>query len=833
VLKRALEIWWEFKNIIGKGILVALLARVIFAFYMIAPSINYLRQLLVQNTGQQQRLAFALLLFFILFVVYILIIFLISRLMFSIYCTVYGVESKFSVIEPIALAPDGGSIRFSFNFYKLYFLLGLPVYVFSYLFFIFPLLRPQAQGLLTAEFSRYFIIDTASTIFNFLVVNFFFVLIFLSTPYAARGKSVVESVRTALISFNNRMGIVFLVWVSLLFVEAVTWFIFSLALAPSSFASVVFTIKQPGFAADLISAAYSLLITIPKGILWSFIITCWFLVALFLSDRKVLIVSHDYNVTPKKMGEFKIPLKRVSIIIAFVLAAELVFGFLGGAGLTFFENNRLKKVSAEQLSTAEIERIKDEPLLLDRGLVSEDELNRYLVEVEINTSNMSIEMNETLIYKNNEGTALSEIYFNVFAAAYDGYETAPIISTEDVKLSAGEINFIPGKTKITDVRVDGGAVDFNLEGTHLKIILREPVQPGERMNIKIGLREVLPKNSERYGYFDNVISLGNWIPLLAVYEDGGWKLDRVVPIGDPFYSESANFEVSIRLPADQVVAATGLLQSVKYDKEDTNKELVFRADGVRDFAVMISKDYNVLNTEAGKTEIYSYYLPDKLAAGENARNIALRAINFFSSEFGEYPFPEFEVVENLNSFGGMEYPCLVQIGYLTPAFPQMIAYFLPDALTKVDEYVIVHETSHQWWYNIVGNDQIREPWLDEALAEYSTFLYFRHFYGEEKAVEITNYFNQSVNGMGIQSQIMSGSIYDYRDFDNYSRDIYTEGSQVLLLLEEEMGQKELREALQEYYSTYMFKVARISDFISICKKHSEKDLSQFFRKYYK
>ena len=834
VLKRALEIWWEFKKIIGKGILIAFLAGVIPAFYMIAPSIGYLKQFLVQSTDQQQRLVLALLLFFSLFIAYVLIIFIVSRLMFSIYRTVYESESIFGVIKPIALTPDGGgSIRFSSSFFKLYFLLGLPVYVFSYLFFIFSLLRPQVQGILITEFSRYFLIDAGSTVFNFLIINFFFVLMFLATPYAARGKSIVESIRTALISFNNRMGLVLLTWVSLVFVEIVTWFIFSLALAPSSFASVVFAIKQPGFAADLISAGYTLLMTIPKGILWSFIITCWFLISLFLSDKKVLKVSHDYNVAPKKLGAFKLPLKRVSIIIAIVLAAELILGSLGVAGLTVFETNRLQKISAEQLSIAEIEKVKDEPLLLDKGLISGIELNRYLVKAEVNTSNMSIEMDETLIFINNENVALSELYFNVYAAAYDDYETAPIISTENMNVRTGESGFIPGRTEVTDVRVDGSTVDFNLEGTHLKIMLRESVQPEERLNIQIRLTEVLPKNPERYGYFNEVISLGNWIPLLAVYEDGGWKLDRVVPIGDPFYSESANFEVSIRLPADQVVAATGLLRSVKYDDKNKDKELVFRADGVRDFAVMISRNYNVLSAEAGRTEIYSYYLPDSFAAGENARNIASRAIDFFNSEFGEYPFPEFEVVENLNSFGGMEYPCLVQIGYLTMTFPQTIAYFLPDTMTKVDEYIIVHETSHQWWYSTVGNDQIREPWLDEALAEYSTYLYFRRFYGEEKAVEITNYFNQSVNGTDVQSPVMSGSIYDYRDFNIYSRDIYVEGSQVLLLLEKEMGQKELKGALQEYYSTYMFKVAGIDDFISLCQKHSEKDLSQFFRKYYK
>lgn len=835
MLKRALEIWWEFKKIIGKGILIALMARVIFAFYMIASSISYVQQFLVQDTDQQQRLAFALLLFFVLLIVYVLIIFPVSRLMFSIYRTVYESEFASGAMKSIAPVPEGNSsIRFSFSFFKLYFLLGLPVYVFSYVFFIFPLLRPQAQGILTPEFSRYFLIDAASTIFNFFMVNFFFVLMFLSTPYAARGKNVIESIRSALMSFSNRMGLVFFAWVSLLFVEAVTWFVFSLALAPLSFASLVFTVKEPGFTADLISAGYSLLITVPKSILWSFIITCWFLVALFLSDKKVLKIAPDYSVAPKKLGAFKLPIKRISLIIAIVLSVELVLGFSGVAGLTVFETNRLQKISAEQLSIIEIEETKDEPALLNEGLISGIDLNKYVIKAKVNTKNMSFELDETLKFENNEDDALDELYFNVFAAAYDDYSTAPIISVEGVKPVGEEGSFIPGETEITSVKVDGEDVNYDLEGTHLKIMLEKPVQPGEELNIQVRLREVLPKNADRYGYFDEVISLGNWIPLLAVYEGGEWRLDDVVPIGDPFYSESANFEVSISLPADQVVAATGLLRSVRYDdKDQNNKELVFQADGVRDFAVMISKNYSVLNAEVGETEVYSYYLTDNLAAGNKARSVASKAISFFSSEFGQYPFPEFEVVENLNNFGGMEYPNLVQIEYLTQTFPETIAYFLPDALTKVDEYIIVHETAHQWWYSTVGNDQVREPWLDEALAEYSTYLYFRHFYGEEKAQEITSYFNQYTNGVDIQSPVMSNSIYDYKDFDRYSEDIYIEGSQVLLLLEDEMGQQELKEALQEYYSTYMFRIARIDDFISICQKHSEKDLSQFFKKYYK
>jgi len=834
VLKRALEIWWGFKKIIGKGILVALLVRVIFAFYMVLPSIGYFRQFFVQGSNHQQRIAFALILFFILFVVYILLILPISRLMFSIYRTVHESESASGVIKSIVPVNEGGSpIRFSFDFFKLYFLLGLPVYIFSYLFFIFPLLRLQVQGILTPEFSKYLIIDTASTAFNFFLVNFFFVLMFLSTPYAARGKSLSVSIRSALRSFNNKMGFVLLTWVLLLLVEAITWFIFSLALAPTSFASLVITIKQPGFTTDLVSAAYSLLITIPKGILWSFIITCWFLVALFLSDRKALKISPDYNVAPKKLGAFKIPLKRVSFIIAAVLAVELVLSFLSVGVITYYENKRLQNLSAEQLSVAEIEEVKEEPALLGSGLISDNNLNRYTVKADINTNNMSIVLDEMLRFKNNENVVLNEIYFNVYAAAYDNYDTAPILSNESVNTGDEGSGFIPGKTEVTGVKVDGKSVDYKMDGTHLKVILDEPVQLKEELNIQIKLNEVLPKSADRYGYLNEIISLGNWLPLLAVYEDGEWRVDNVVPIGDPFYSESADFEVSINLPSDQVVATTGLLRSVKYSEDQGSKEMVFQANEVRDFTVMISKNYHVLSSRVGETNVFSYYLPENLDAGDMARNVASKAISFFNSQFGTYPFPEFEVVENLNSFGGMEYPNLVQIGYMNQIFPQVIAFILPDTLTKVDEYIIVHETAHQWWYSTVGNDQVREPWLDEAFAEYSTYLYFRNYYGEEKAKEITDYFNQDMNGVDVQSPVMSKGIYDYGNFDKYSRDIYVEGSRVLLLLEKEMGKDELVKALQEYYSTYMFKVAKIDDFIAICQKYSEKDLSQFFKKYYK
>ena len=79
--------------------------------------------------------------------------------------------------------------------------------------------------------------------------------------------------------------------------------------------------------------------------------------------------------------------------------------------------------------------------------------------------------------------------------------------------------------------------------------------------------------------------------------------------------------------------------------------------------------------------------------------------------FGDYPYSIYNVVQADFCYGGMEYPNLSIIS---------------NSIENYDEYlnIIVHETAHQWWYNIVGNDEFNEPWLDEALTEFSTVLFY-------------------------------------------------------------------------------------------------------------
>ncbi len=100
------------------------------------------------------------------------------------------------------------------------------------------------------------------------------------------------------------------------------------------------------------------------------------------------------------------------------------------------------------------------------------------------------------------------------------------------------------------------------------------------------------------------------------------------------------------------------------------------------------------------------------------------ALTLYSRLFGPYPYQELDVVETPARAGGIEYPTLVVISdRLYTGHPRL-------------EWVVAHEVAHQWWYGMVGSDQVDEPWLDEALTQYTTLLYHEFLYGPDTAAGI-------------------------------------------------------------------------------------------------
>ena len=115
---------------------------------------------------------------------------------------------------------------------------------------------------------------------------------------------------------------------------------------------------------------------------------------------------------------------------------------------------------------------------------------------------------------------------------------------------------------------------------------------------------------------------------------------------------------------------------------------------------------------------------------EVALETAVRALESFGERFGTYPYTEFDVASTPMQALGIEYPGMTGIT-LSVYDPDAEVAGLPSRV--LIESVVAHEVAHQWFYNTVGNDQVDEPWLDEALAQYLTWLYYIDAYGRSAA----------------------------------------------------------------------------------------------------
>ncbi|MGL4912847.1 MAG: M1 family aminopeptidase, partial [Romboutsia sp.] len=214
--------------------------------------------------------------------------------------------------------------------------------------------------------------------------------------------------------------------------------------------------------------------------------------------------------------------------------------------------------------------------------------------------------------------------------------------------------------------------------------------------------------------------------------------------------------------------------------------------------------------------ISTYNLNEKMS--KEATDIAKSSIDIFSNLFGDYPYNYYSVVASDFFIGGMEYPMLVMID----------KNFYNEENKFLLEYVIAHETAHQWWYSVIGNNEIEEPWLDEALTEYSTILYFENKYGKEMADKLLK--TMEIQTKNYRCSDIFKATTDYKDSTDYSLSVYTKGAVIFNEIRNQAGDKVFFDTLQEYYNKYQFKNVNGSQFIELWKSKGV-DIEKIIKEY--
>lgn len=444
-------------------------------------------------------------------------------------------------------------------------------------------------------------------------------------------------------------------------------------------------------------------------------------------------------------------------------------------------------------------------------------INKYVLDIEFDPDEKTYIGKQITTYVNNTGKELDTIYFHTYPNAFNRKETAPFLG-EDLD-GAYPSGFEPGYIKISKLKISGDDGKFSLQGVGnviLKISLKKPLLPGEKIKIYMEYIGKLPPAVERFGYGENIYNFGNWYPILCIYNEKGWHLDPYYALGDPFFSDISNYEVTITTPKDIVIASSGniLSEKIKQDKK------VWKIEGklIRDFAWVASNDFVVGERDVDGTLVKSYVPKDKEDMLDYSLDVTEKAIKVFNENFGKYPYGQYSVV-GTNFPGGMEYPGLVYIGddYYT------------DSNRYGLEIVIAHETAHQWWYGVVGNNQVQEPWLDESFATYSEVIYIEEVYGYNYGLRYYNdgtstYYN-TMKSLYDLDDIVVKPLDKFKDWNDYGPLVYSRGSMLLNSIKEDYGKDVLYDILKEYYNRYRFKISNTEKFIKVCEDITGEDFA--------
>ncbi|MBR7091520.1 MAG: hypothetical protein IKC79_03630, partial [Clostridia bacterium] len=284
----------------------------------------------------------------------------------------------------------------------------------------------------------------------------------------------------------------------------------------------------------------------------------------------------------------------------------------------------------------------------------------YEIDANLNYANKTMNATQNVRYVNNTGYELSEVCFHLYPNAFS--EKASVykaVSTTQFS-QAYPNGFSEGNISINKVSVNDKEVKHQIGGEDSNILV-VPLENKLRANSDVGIEIIfdlkIPNVNHRFGYGENALNLGNWYPIACVFDNEEFVKDGYSTNGDPFYSDIANYDVSITYPNELVLASTGNLVSESIQGETKTSE--YEAKAVRDFAMVLSDKFEVKTKIEGETVVNYYYYDDDNSDSNLAT--CVDALRTFNAMIGVYPYAVLNVVKTNFLQGGMEYPNLVYI----------------------------------------------------------------------------------------------------------------------------------------------------------------------------
>ena len=349
--------------------------------------------------------------------------------------------------------------------------------------------------------------------------------------------------------------------------------------------------------------------------------------------------------------------------------------------------------------------------------------------------------------------------------------TATIRNTSGAPIDRIELNTIAarlGNIQLHSVTVDGAATGATRSDQTIVVPLGGilPVDATTRIRVRFHatLRNTLSGSTWLFTKANGIVDLYRWLP---------WVSRRIAfdrpNHGDPFETPSSR-SVVVRIVTSRplVLATSGDRTSVSAD----GLTQTFAATNVRDFTVTAATDYRTRSRVVRDSVVRVYYRPG--APGAAMLDAAADAFDILERRLGAYPHRTFRVAQSAGAYG-MESPGLV---------------WIPTGVAASNlRYLAAHETAHQWFYGIVGNDQAKQPFADEAAADFAA----RYVLGLKR-------------GSRCATATLDRTIYQYSAACYYEK-IYIQGGNLLDTARRRMGSTAFWAALRGYIAANKNKIS--------------------------
>lgn len=375
--------------------------------------------------------------------------------------------------------------------------------------------------------------------------------------------------------------------------------------------------------------------------------------------------------------------------------------------------------------------------------------------------------------------------------------------------------------------------------TALRFPLPTPVEPGQSVTVELVCEYYLPNKQGRLGYWEGVTYLTNSLPLLAYCDDAGWHPKPFVPWHQPWFNEAGVFSATITLPENQTLAVPAPTRT-ETRLPNGWKRIETHSFVGRDFAILCSDRYREFKSQTtlpdGRTvALRCYAFPEhEFYAIEMLKSVG-QAITVFSKWFGAFPYDTFTIAESYFGWNGNECAGLIMIDERVFGMPHLARGYV--------DYLVSHETCHQWWYNLVGTNGYSESFMDEGAAVHFTHRLMDLKHGKNNELLewpeglkwLPNIRRENYRWAGMHYAIRNDEMFpaaqdlpQYKNLFGLFTGAYDRGSKVFGMIEAQLGEAAFLDFIRMLVEKYSWRVLQVKDFRAELEAYTGRGWGEFF-----